>query len=73
MASAMTIARQRFWLPIASAACLALAVVCSESIHFRSFWPELLTVGSLGLLLTSLLRDVHDTLGQLEKDSDRLA
>lgn len=69
----MAIARQRFWLPIASAACLALALVCSESIHFRSFWPELLTVASLGLLLTSLLRDVHDTLFQLERDRDRFA
>jgi hypothetical protein len=69
----MAIARQRFWLPIASAACLAMAVVCSESIHFRSFWPELLTVASLGLLLTSLLRDVQYTLAQLERDSDRFA
>ncbi len=57
----MAIARKRIWLPMASAVSLALAVVCSESIGFRSFWPEFLTVTSLGLLLTSLLRDVADT------------
>jgi hypothetical protein len=69
----MAIADKRMWLPVASAACLALALVCSESIHFRSFWPELLTVASLGLLLTSLLRDVQETLTRVGADGDRPA
>ncbi len=56
----MASVQKRVWLPVASAAAFALALVCSESIHFRQFWPEFLTVASLGLLLTSLLHDVHD-------------
>ncbi|HUU54470.1 MAG TPA: hypothetical protein VMY87_06065 [Armatimonadota bacterium] len=39
-----------------------MALVCSESIHFRAFWPELLAVVSLGTLLTALVRDVSEGL-----------
>jgi hypothetical protein len=69
----MAIARKRLWLPMASAVSLTLAVICSESIELRSFWPEFLTVASLGLLLTSLLRDVVDIKKQPGRKGDRLA
>ena len=50
------------WLPVVSAACFLMALVCSESMHFRAFWPELLAVVSLGTLLTALVRDVSEGL-----------
>ena len=53
---------RRLWLPVASAACFLAALVCSESVHFRAFWPELLAVVSLGVLLTALARDVSEGL-----------
>lgn len=53
---------QSVWLPVASAACFLMALVCSESVHFRAFWPELLAVVSLGVLLTAVARDVGEGL-----------
>ncbi len=49
------VARQAVWLPVASAGCFLMALVCSESVRFRAFWPELLAVISLGLLLAAVV------------------
>jgi len=56
------VAAHSLWLPVASAACFLTALICSESMHFRAFWPELLAVVSLGVLLTALVRDVREGL-----------
>ncbi|MDH4179423.1 MAG: hypothetical protein OEV33_02855 [Armatimonadota bacterium] len=56
------VAAHSLWLSVASAACFLMALVCSESVHFRAFWPELLAVVSLGVLLTALVRDVREGL-----------
>jgi len=50
------------WLPVVAAACFLMALACSESVRFRAFWPELLAVVSLGVLLTALVRDVGEGL-----------
>ncbi len=54
---------QSLWLPVVAAACFLMALVCAESVRFRAFWPELLAVVSLGVLLTALVRDVGEGLG----------
>jgi len=56
----MARARHSFWLCPASVTCFVVGLMCSESVHFRVFWPDFWVVLSLGLLLTSLICSVDE-------------
>lgn len=54
------------WLWSASVVSLVAGLMCSESVHFRGFWPEFWAVLSLGLLLTWLIHSVDEDAGEGE-------
>ena len=63
---AIVYARKGVWLYSASAVSLVAGLMCSESVHFRGFWPEFWAVLSLGLLLTSLICSVEERTAEEE-------
>ncbi len=61
------------WLYAASVVSLVAALLCSESIDFRGFWPEFGAVLSLGLLVTSLIWSVEESEAEGKgKDQERV-
>ena len=64
MGGAMRLAGTGVWLAGAAAASFLLALVCSESVHYRSFWPELFAAASLGLVLTAVWMEISQTAGR---------
>lgn len=60
LVSAIFYRHKSVWLYSASVVSLVVGLICSESVHFRGFWPEFGAVLSLGLLLTSLIYSVDE-------------
>jgi hypothetical protein len=61
MGGVMRLAGTGVWLAAGAAASFVLALVCSESVHYRSFWPELFASASLGLVLTAVWMEISET------------
>lgn len=68
--AAIAHAPKAIWLYPASVVSLMAGLLCSESVHFRGFWPEFWAVLSLGLLLTSLISTVDERAAQEETRHD---
>ncbi len=66
MASAVFRVGKGVWLCSASVAALVTGLACSESVHFRGFWPEFWIALSLGLVVTSLVWSVEARVAEEE-------